>query len=190
MRLFRWCLMLPLASALEGLYYQLYTDVYVAKKMQPLMSCVTAIFDDRGFYIFNGYNVASKTMYKYNGQLVPSYRNRNCFDMIPSVHPRSTNTTTNDTSSKNKICLFPVDSGGNYVVASNGDLQRTFILTRYQPDASSPSLNDPDFVLVNQTLQAYNLSNDLLRTNHSSCFFYPPKTLDYVLKKPTSRLHP
>jgi len=179
------CCLTPLALALEGLYYQLYTDAYVAKQMQPLMSCVTAIFDDRGFYVFNGYNIASQTLSKYKGQLVPSYRNRNCFDMKPSMPSNSTMK-----ESKNKICLFPVDSGGNYVVVSNGDLQRTFILTRYQPDALSPSLSDPDFILVNQTLQVYNLPvGPLLRTNHSSCFFYPPKTLDYVIKKPTSRFH-
>lgn len=164
------------STALEGLYYQLYTDAYIAQHLQANLSCVTAIFDDRGFYVFNGYRMHTSTISKYKGQFVPTLDKENCFDMKPSVHKNTTN----------QICLFPVDAQGHYIVASNGNFQRTFILTQYQPNASWPSLDDPDFVMVNQTLQTYHLPNNLVRTNHSSCFFYPPKDLDYILKKPNA----
>lgn len=168
-------LVASVVSALDGLYYQVYTDTDVSQHMQHRLSCVTAIFDDistsRGFYVFNGYDVAQQQISKYKGQLLPSYKNRNCYDMRP-VH--GGNVSANMTQ---KICLFPVDSTGDYVVVTNGNFKRTFVLTRFQPDHHSPSLDDPEFAMVNETIATYGLPNDLVRTNHSSCFFYPPKSL-------------
>ena len=169
------CALWSFASALEGLYYQLYTDAYVARYMQPQMSCVTAIFDDRGFYVFNGYDFSQMKISNYKGQLKNNYKNKNCFEMKPNGQSNRTD----------QICLFAVDSQANFVVATNGDFKRTFILTRFQPDHESPSWYDPDFVIVNETISNYGLSNELVRTNHTSCFFYPPKNLDYIIKQPS-----
>lgn len=172
--------------ALKGLYYQIYTDAYAARQMQNQLSCVTAIFDDirsnRGFYVFNGYNATTQKISKYNGQLMPSSHNQNCYDMIPS------HGVSNTTTMVQQICVFPVDVHKNYLVASNGNLKRTFVLTKFQPDNKNfPSRHDPEFVLVNDTIRQYSLQDDLVPTNHTACFFYPPKDIDYVQSKPQDR---
>ena len=173
-----------MTMGLKGFYYQIYTDAYAASQMQNQLSCVTAIFDgihsNRGFYVFNGYHVANQKISKYNGQLAPCHNNKNCYDMIPS---HGLNTTVQ------RLCLFPTDATRNYLVASNGDLKRTFILTKFQPDNNHfPSRHDPEFVVVNQTLNRYKLPDDLVATNHSACFFYPPRDIvDYVVSKPNQR---
>lgn len=177
--------LLVLVSALNGLYYQVYTDTYVATQMQPNLSCVTAIFDEinrsRGFYMFNGYNVKEQQISKYKGQLVPSYKNKNCYEMKPSHgEGRGTNTTQ-------KICVFAVDTQKEYLVVTNGNFKRTFVLTQYQPNLHPLSLHEPEFSLINATIAAYGLPTDLVPTNHASCFFYPPKDLDYIIKKPPKR---
>ena len=171
---------ITVSSALDGLYYQIYSDAFAYQEMQNQMSCVTAIFDQtqskRGYYMFSGYRKEEQTISKYRGVLLP--RDQNCYTMRPStVHVQ------NSTNAEQQICLFSVQGNRNYLVATNGALKRTFILSRLQPDPHFPSLHDLEFLSINDTIFDYQLPMNLVRTNHSGCFFYPPKDIDYILKK-------
>lgn len=166
--------MLGVAHAIDGFYYQMYTDEFVHRYMQPRLSCVTAIFDDRGFFFFHGYNAQNKSLSKYKGTLTPSYKNKNCYEMSVSGAPR-----------RGGLCLFSVGMGedtADYLVATNGNFNRTFVLSRHPPEESF-QVHAPEFVLINETLATYHLPTDLVRTDHHNCFFYPPSSSREFNKK-------
>jgi hypothetical protein len=152
------------ARALEGFYYQMYTDEFAHRYMQPRLSCVTAIFDeispDRGFFFFHGYNTQNGSLSTYKGALNPSYRNKNCYEMVSKTRGGG-------------LCLFPVGEDADYLVATNGNFSRTFVLSQHKPEDSF-HLHSPGFALINETIAAYHLPTDLVQTNHRDCFFYPP----------------
>jgi len=163
--------MLSVAHAIDGFYYQMYTDEFVPRSMQPRLSCVTAIFDDRGYFSFHGYNAQNKSLSKYKGTLTPSYKNKNCYEMVSGVRAN--------------LCLFPVGMGedaADYLVATNGNFNSTFVLSRHPPDESF-HLHAPEFVLINETLATYHLPRNLVRTNHQNCFFYSPSSSQEFNKK-------
>jgi hypothetical protein len=157
---------LACVQALHGIYYQIYSDRYVAQYIQPQLSCITAVFDihdpPHGFYSFNGYNHREKKISQFQGGL--HAKDAHCFLFTKTV-PHINKT----------ICVYSVMSDDTFIIATNQHHNISFVLTKLHPSEITPHEMHDAMYRVNTTLDFYDIPKPLIKTLHENCFFYPPR---------------
>jgi len=160
---------LACVQALHGIYYQIYSDRFVAQYIQPQLSCITAVFDIRdpsnGFYSFNGYNHREKKISQFQGSLYA--HDPQCFLFTETV-PHINKT----------ICVYNVMSDNTFLIATNKYHNVSFVLTKLRPSEITPHDMHDAMYYVNTTLDFYDIPRPLIKTSHENCFFYPPLSRD------------